>query len=106
MESEQIEQMRQMLFQAMARISATESISRMAFAMMCSFDGSPEMRDKLTGALFPLLLKQAKERDWPTPQPELKEWLRTQEAQILEAEFQAILQQIDAVRTISKRTVN
>lgn len=99
------EQMRQMLFNVMARLSATESISRAAFAMMCSFDGSPEMKDKLANGIFPMLLEQAKTREWPAP-PELAAWLRNQEAAVLTGEFQNILAEIDAVRNTSKRKIN
>lgn len=101
-----IEQMRQMLFQMMARVSVTESVARTAIAMMASFDNSPEMKDKLTQGVFPLLLKEAQERVWPTPQPELQDWLRNQEAVVLQEEFARILESVDAVRATAKRTVN
>lgn len=102
----EIEQLRQMVLGMAAELDATRLISQAAFAMMCSFDGSPEMLDKLKNGIFPLLLQQAENAPMKSPQPELDRWLRDKTKASLEAQFASILAEIDATRQRAKRQVN
>lgn len=101
----ELEQLRQNMMFLNARMGAIETLSRALFAIICSYDASPQMLDKLEQGIFPLLLRQAAEKKYEGTPAELAQWLVNQEVEILKREFDAILLQIDEMRKTAHRNI-
>lgn len=106
MKTDELESLRQQSLMLAARVGALETISRILFALICSYDASPEMREKLTQGVFPMMLKNATGKRTPENPETLQNWLADQELQILRREFDEILSAIDEIRQKQKRTIN
>ena len=102
---DELENLRQNVMFLNARVGAMETLGRALFAIICSYDASPEMLDKLKHGIFPLLLQQAGKKKYEGTPAELAQWLVNQEVEILKREFDAILQQIDEMRETAYRNI-
>ncbi|MCB5205000.1 hypothetical protein LH464_21270 [Neorhizobium sp. T786] len=103
--ADDIEDLRKLLFNMMARVAANEQISRAAFAILCSYDNDPELSDKLKSGIFPHLIENEKKRDWGL-HPSVDHWLRTRTVDALNVELEQTLELIERIRKTSKRNVN
>lgn len=103
---DKIEALRQQTLLLAARMGALETTTRILFAMLCSYDGSPQMLDKLKGGIFPMMLKSARQKTYDGVPPELAKWLVDNEVTILTKEFEAIIGAIEDMRKAGTRTLN
>ena len=102
----EIELLRQQALLLAARVGALETTTRILFALICSYDGSPEMLDKLKNGIFPMMLQRTRDKRYEGTPAELATWLVDQEVALLTKEFEAIGSAIDDIRKNAVRKIN
>ena len=103
---ERIEDLRKQGLNLVPRVNAIQALTRTMIAMICSFDNQPELKKRLEEDVFPLILEEARNRDYGKTRPELAKWFVDRELKILQYELRRILEEIEKVRTTAKRQIN
>ena len=101
-----IEQIRTQGLNLVPRVNAIQTLTRTMIAMICFFANQPELKKRLEEGVFPLILEEARNRDYGKTQPEIAKWFVDRELKILQYEFARILEEIEKVRTTAKRQIN
>ena len=86
-----------------AKIEALETITRALFGLILSGDGKTGMKQTLEKIVFPLLLQQTSEKQYPGITDEMRNWLVNREIELLQGQFRAFLDGIDAMRAASHK---